>query len=35
MLRDANADTEKWWQSPTKLALISLIMVIGLNILFW
>jgi solute:Na+ symporter, SSS family len=34
-LRDANADTEKWWQSPTKLALISLIMVIALNIIFW
>ncbi|MCX5044623.1 sodium:solute symporter family protein [Aldersonia sp. NBC_00410] len=34
-LRDANADTEKWWQSPTKLALISLIMVTALNIIFW
>ncbi|WP_068271964.1 sodium:solute symporter family protein [Aldersonia kunmingensis] len=35
MLRDEHADEEKWWQSPTKLALISLIMVIALNILFW
>jgi SSS family solute:Na+ symporter len=34
-LRDAHADEEKWWQKPTRLALISLIMVIALNIIFW
>ena len=31
---DPHAGELKWWQQPNKLALISLIMVIGLNIIF-
>jgi len=33
-LRDENADSEKWYQSPVKLASVALVMVIALNLLF-
>ena len=32
---DANEGVLAWYQQPNKLALISLIMVIALNIIFW
>ncbi|MDX6325126.1 MAG: solute:Na+ symporter, family [Nocardioidaceae bacterium] len=32
---DEDEGTQSWWQQPTKLASVSLVMVIILNILFW
>jgi SSS family solute:Na+ symporter len=33
--RDENAEELAWFQQPTKLAAIGLVVVVALNIMFW